>query len=95
MLLIVEYFIKDQTSAATFKAITKERRSAMKEAGCNKMGRYVNQDDSNHIVTMQRWISREHQAEYIKWTSAQPNNEEFHACWAKPPRLTWVDKAEQ
>ena len=93
-LVIVEYLVKDQASATTLEAIAKERRSAMKDAGCEKIERYVNQDDANHIVTLQHWTSREHQAEYVKWAQAQPNNEEFLACWASPPRLTWIDKTK-
>ena len=70
------------------------RRAAMKEAGCKKIDWYVNQDDPQHIVTMQQWTSREDQAKYLEWAHAQSNNEEFHACWASQPRLTWVDKTE-
>jgi quinol monooxygenase YgiN len=92
--LIVEYFVKDQASAATFRAIAKGRRSTMRKAGCKKIGQYVNQDDLNHIVTTQKWVSREHHAKYLKWAQAQPTHEDFHACWVNPPRLTWVEKTK-
>jgi hypothetical protein len=71
-----------------------ERQAAMKEAGCEKNERYVNQDDPNHIVSLQLWSSRGHQVIYVAWARAQPNSEEFHGCWASQPRLTWLDPTE-
>jgi quinol monooxygenase YgiN len=49
-LLIVEFFVKDQASATTIWDILGGRQRAMKEAGCHKFERYVDQDDPNHLV---------------------------------------------
>ncbi len=93
-LLITEFFVKDQASATTVWDILGERRSALKDAGCKKIDWYVDQDDPNHLVYIARWASREHLAEYLKWAHAQPDDEEFRACWVSPPRHTWLDKTE-
>ena len=94
-LVIIEYFTKDQASVAVMiDIIMRRRQSTLKESGCEKIDRYVNQDDPNHIISVQHWASREHQAEYLKWAHAQPDSDELQACWLKPPRVTWLDIQE-
>jgi quinol monooxygenase YgiN len=91
-LLIVEFFVKDQASATTIWDILGGRQRAMKEAGCHKFERYVDQDDPNHLVYTASWASRGHAEEYLKWARAQP--QDFQACYASPPRSTWLDEIE-
>ena len=91
-LLIAEFFVKDQASATTLWVILAERQPAMKKAGCRKFERYVDQDDPNHLVYTASWASRGHAEEYLKWARAQP--QDFQACYASPPRSTWLDKIE-
>ena len=93
-LLIAEIFVKDQASATTLWGILAERQLAMKKAGCHTFERYVDQDDSNHLVYAARWASRGHYDEYLQWARTQPNNEDFQACFAGPPRTTWLDETE-
>ena len=93
-LLIVEFFVKDQASATTLWDILGERGAAMKDSGFKKIDWYVNQDDPKYLVYIAQWASRGHYDDYLKWARAQPNSEEFEACFASPPRVIWLDKTE-
>ena len=92
--LIVEFSAKDEASVMTLRHILQERRSAMKEAGCKKIDWYTNQDDPKSLVYIAEWPSRGQYDDYMKWAQEQSNNGTVSACFARPPRLSWLRKTE-
>ncbi len=62
--------------------------------GCEGVEVTQNQDDSNNIVLIEKWASRDHYDKYIAWRTERGDMDTLGASLAGPPSIRYFDTAD-
>lgn len=65
-----------------------------RQDGCKEISAYVDQEDADRVVLIQRWGTRRQQEEYAKWRYAHPSREALVPLLAAPPAVQYLDLAD-
>tara|TARA_B100001013_G_scaffold283684_1_gene183582 strand:+ start:726 stop:1019 length:294 start_codon:yes stop_codon:yes gene_type:complete len=61
--------------------------------GCNGLTVHKNQDDSNNMVIVEDWDSRQQYEKYLAWRTERGDMEKLAAFLAGEPSLRYYDNA--
>jgi quinol monooxygenase YgiN len=73
--VIVDFQFKPGGAASLIETMKERLPSTRSHDGCEMVELYVDHDDPNHLVLMERWASRAQYDKYREWAMAQPGTE--------------------
>ena len=62
--------------------------------GCNGITIHSDQDDSNHLLVLGDWDSRQHHEKYLSWRVEKGDVEGLMGWIAEEPTASYFDKVE-
>jgi quinol monooxygenase YgiN len=92
--VVVDFRFKaDSPGAGILTDVLKERLPSItrKADGCEFVHLYADPDDSNHMVILGRWESRDKYEKYREWAMALPGTTEALAYLDGDPAWTYLD----
>jgi quinol monooxygenase YgiN len=86
-------FMPGTDGAAQMTAIMKERLPSITRAsqGCESVHMYVDPDDANHLVLLERWTSPANYEKFREWAMAQPGSSEAMSSLDRDPPWPYLE----
>ena len=94
VLVLVEVSLKPEKVNDFMNLVVNELHHSRGFDGCNGITVHKNQDDSNNVVVVEDWDSRQHYEKYLAWRTERGDVEKLAAFLAGEPSTRYYDNAQ-
>ena len=81
--IIVDFEFKPGGAESTIEIMKARLPFTRSQEGCEMIELYVDHDNANRLILVERWASRAHYDQYLKWAKAQPDTQRFRQSFAR------------
>jgi quinol monooxygenase YgiN len=90
--VIVDFEFKPGGAAPLIETMKERLPFARSYEGCEMVELYVDHDNPNHLVLVERWASRAHYDKYREWAMAQASTQEVLQSLVGEMKTLYLDE---
>ena len=93
VLVLVEFNVKPENAGDVANFVRELLPDTRGFDGCNGLTLHRNQDDSNYMVFVEDWDSRQHYEKYLAWRTERGDLEKLLGWLVGEPSFRYFDNA--